>query len=305
MPTVAVAGPEADTLAGMLRARHLADLNVATAAEEAVVATADILLGPPDALAKLLPAVTSVRWLQSTWAGVKPLLDQPRRDFLLTGVRGIFGQSMTEYVLGWLLALERRIIERAGARRHWDERIDRGVQGRHIGILGTGDIGRAVARGCATLGMKVTGLNSDGRDVAGFEACYAMADRFAFAGGLDYLVGLLPDTPATDNVVDRALLASLAPGAVFINAGRANCVVDQDLLAALGQGSMRAAVLDVTREEPLPASHPFWGAEHLYLTCHTAAPTRSAAVLEIFVDNYHRYRQGEPLANAIDFQRGY
>jgi phosphoglycerate dehydrogenase-like enzyme len=242
--------------------------------------------------------------VQSSWAGVKPLVDHPRRDYLLTGVRGIFGQSMTEYVLGWLLALERRIIERAG-RRRWDERIETGVRGKRIGILGTGDIARAVARGCEMLGIVVTGLNSDGRGVPGFSACYPTLERLDFATGLDYLLGLLPDTPATDNLVDAALLSRLAPGATFINAGRANSVVDGDLLAALAQGPLRAAVLDVTREEPLPATHPFWAAENLYLTSHTAAPTGAEAVARVFAGNFERFRRGEPLADRVDFERGY
>jgi phosphoglycerate dehydrogenase-like enzyme len=211
---------------------------------------------------------------------------------------------MTEYVLGWLLALERRILERA-AQRRWDERIEAGVCGKRIGILGTGDIARSVARGCAALGIDVVGLNSNGRDVPGFSTCYPVAQRLGFATGLDYLLGLLPDTHATDNLVDAALLGKLAAGAIFINAGRANSVVDGDLLAALAQGPLRAAVLDVTREEPLPVAHPFWGAKNLYLTSHTAAPTGAAAVAGVFAENFERFQRGEALAGRVDFERGY
>jgi phosphoglycerate dehydrogenase-like enzyme len=275
-----------------------------TADAPAALARADILFGPPDVIASLLDSAPQLRWVQSSWAGVRPLVDHPRRDYVLTGVRGIFGQPMTEYVLGWLLALERRIIERAG-QGCWDERIEAGVRGKRIGILGTGDIARAVARGCAVLGIDVIGLNSDGRDVPGFSACYPVAERLGFAAGVDYLLGLLPDTPATGNLVDAALLDRLAPGAIFINAGRANSVVDDDLLAALAQGPLRAAVLDVTREEPLPATHPFWAAQNLYLTSHTAAPTGTAAVARVFAANYERFRRGEALADRVDFDRGY
>jgi phosphoglycerate dehydrogenase-like enzyme len=211
---------------------------------------------------------------------------------------------MTEYVLGWLLALERRILERAG-QHVWDERIEAGVRGRRMGILGTGDIGRAVARGCATLGIEVIGLNTSGRDVAGFSACYPVTERLGFAAGLDYLLTLLPDTPATGNLVDAALLGRLASGSIFINAGRANSVVDADLLAALARGPLRAAVVDVTREEPLPGTHPFWGVENLYLTSHTAAPTTAAAIVGVFADNYDQFLRGEALANVVDFNRGY
>ncbi len=211
---------------------------------------------------------------------------------------------MTEYVLGWLLALERRIIERA-MQRCWDERVETGVYGKRMGILGTGDIARAVARGCEPLGIDVIGLNSSGADVPGFRACYSAAQRLEFAAGVDYLLGLLPDTPNTNDMVDAALLSRLAPGAIFINAGRANSVVDEDLLAALAQGTLRAAVLDVTREEPLPPTHPFWSAGNLYLSSHTAAPTGAAAVAGVFAANFERFRRGEPLADRVDFARGY
>lgn len=304
MHTVVTTGQDAADLAARVIARSLPGLTVATVNDSDALSTAEILFGPPDALIDLLDRVPNLRWVQSTWAGVKPLVDHPRRDYLLTGVRGIFGQSMTEYVLGWLLALERRVIERA-LHRHWDERIEEGVLGKRMGILGTGDIGQAVARGCVALGIDVVGLNSNGRDVPGFRACYPVDRRVDFATGLDYLLGLLPDTAATGNLVNAELLGSLAPGAIFINAGRANSVVDADLLAALAGGQLRAAVLDVAREEPLPGSHPFWATGNLYLTSHTAAPTPVTAVVDLFASNYLRFRRGEPLAFPVDFARGY
>ena len=141
MHTVVVAGENADQLAARVRDLVPPALAVMTVDTPAALTRADILLGPPDVVARLLDSAPQLRWVQSTWAGVKPLVDHPRRDYVLTGVRGIFGQPMTEYVLGWLLALERRILERA-AQRCWDERIEAGVCGKRIGILGTGDIAR-------------------------------------------------------------------------------------------------------------------------------------------------------------------
>jgi phosphoglycerate dehydrogenase-like enzyme len=232
------------------------------------------------------------------------LIEHPRRDYQLTGLRGIFGQAMTEYVLGWLLALERGVIRRAQA-QHWDATVETGVADRRVGILGTGDIARAVARGCGALGMKPSGLNSSGSPVEAFDTCFAVADRLAFAEGLDYLVALLPETPGTNDLVDRTLLDRLSSGAIFINAGRANSVVDADLLDALADGRLRAAVLDVTRREPLPSEHPFWTVEGLFLTSHTAAPTSTGAVIEVFAENYRRYLAGSPLLHLVDFERGY
>ncbi len=304
MHRVVVVGNQAGELVRLLKEYQLPELTVCPPEAESALADAEILFGAPDALAGVLDEAGSVRWVQSSWAGVRPLVSLPRRDYTLTGVRGIFGQAMTEYVVGWLLGLQRGIIRRAHS-RCWDGTLDPGVHGRHIGILGTGDIARAVARGCRALGMTVRGLNSTGRAVAPFDACFATTDRLAFADGLDYLLALLPATPATDNLVDAGLLARLAPGAIFLNTGRANCVVDADLLDALASGRLRAAVLDVTREEPLPPDHAFWGVDGLYLTSHTAAPTAPAAIVALFAENYRRFISGEPLLHRVDFERGY
>jgi phosphoglycerate dehydrogenase-like enzyme len=267
-------------------------------------AKAEILFGAPDLLAVVLPHCPNVRWVQSSWAGVKPLVECPRRDYLLTGVKDIFGPPMTEFVLSWLLAIERRIPERYRAQR-WHNTPDGDVAGKTVGIMGTGSIGIAVARGCRFLGMTTRGLNTDGHRVEHFDECWPLAERLGFAGGLDYLVALLPDTPQTDDVIDAPLLAALKPGAVLINAGRGNAVRLDDLLAALASGALRHAVLDVLREEPLRADSPLWQVEGLSITSHTAAPTPERAIVNIFCDNYRRYRRGDPLHYVIDLIRGY
>jgi phosphoglycerate dehydrogenase-like enzyme len=211
---------------------------------------------------------------------------------------------MSEYVLGWLLALERRIIERA-ALSHWHGVPDRSLTGRSIGIMGTGSIGSHVAKTCAVFGLDVRGLNSDGRTVPGFDRCFASADRLAFAEGLDYLVAVLPDTAESTGLVDSRLLALLGEQAIFINAGRANCVREPDLLRALEHGPLAAAVLDVLPQEPLADDDPLWQVERLYITSHTAAPTAVDAAVDIFCDNYRRYQSGKELRHVVDFARGY
>ena len=115
----------------------------------------------------------------------------------------------------------------------------------------------------------------------------------------------MPETPATDGIVDGALLAALNHGAIAINAVRGNAIVMADLLAALETGQLRHAVLDVLREEPLPADSPLWHTPGLSITSHTAAPTPPDAIVQIFCENYRRYQAGEPLKYQIDLSRGY
>ena len=140
----------------------------------------------------------------------------------------------------------------------------------------------------------------------GFTACYPSTDRVAFAEGLDYLVSVLPQTAQTDNLMDHELLMRLNPHAIVINAGRGNAVVESDLITALNAGHLRAAVLDVFREEPLPPDDPLWSTPGVHIiTSHTAGPTPDEAVAEVFGRNLKRYVAGEPLTDAVRAGRGY
>jgi phosphoglycerate dehydrogenase-like enzyme len=174
-----------------------------------------------------------------------------------------------------------------------------------MGILGTGGIGTAIALAAKAFGLEVIGLNSDGRAVEGFTACYPSADRQIFAEGLDYLVSVLPQTAQTDNLIDREVLMRLNPGAIVINAGRGNAVVESDLIASLNAGHVRAAVLDVFREEPLPPDDPLWSTPGVHITSHTAGPTPDEAVAEVFERNLKLYLAEEPLADTVRAGRGY
>ena len=149
------------------------------------------------------------------------------------------------------------------------------------------------------------GLNSDGRAVHGFPSCSPRTERLAFAYMLDYLVSVLPQTPQTENMIEREVHIRLNPVALVINAGRGNAVVEADLIASLNAGHVRAAVLDVFREEPLPPDDPLWSTPGVYVTSHTAGPTPDEAIGEVFERNLKRYIAGEPLNDAVSADRGY
>ena len=308
MTKISVVSPEIDQLREHLAGRLPESVSVAWFSGADDVdhegLDAEIVFGAPDALAPLISRMPALRWVQSTWAGVTPLMAQDRRDYTLTGVKDIFGVAMSEYVLGWLLAQERRVIGYASSRQ-WKVLEARSPSTLRLGIAGVGSIGAFVAQRCAPFFQEVVGLNSDGRAVAGCDRCFPMSAIADFASGLDALVMLLPHTKHTDRVVDGAVLAQLNPGATLINAGRANALDLPAVLAALESGQLAAAVLDVMDQEPLPADSPLWDAPGLYLTSHTAAPTDSGAVVRIFLENLERYLRGEPLRGANDFSRGY
>jgi phosphoglycerate dehydrogenase-like enzyme len=265
---------------------------------------AEIALGAPDLLAPLIEDMPRLQWVQSTWAGITPFLDVPRRDYLLTGVKDIFGQSMSEYVLGWLLALQRGIIRRA-VTPCWDDRQDPGLSRLSVGIAGVGSIGSAVAQTLSPFVAEIRGLNSDGRDVAGCGQCFASEDKLAFAEGLQVLLMILPDTDKTDGLIDEAVLARLQPGAILINSGRANALELPAALRALESSQLGAMVLDVLDQEPLADDDPLWQVPGLYISSHTSAPTDMERIAGVFLDNLECYRAGRPLQGVIDFGRGY
>ncbi len=126
-----------------------------------------------------------------------------------------------------------------------------------------------------------------------------------FAGGLDVLAMILPDTPSTDRLVDGRVLECLHDGAILINTGRGNSLDLQAALLALRSGRLKAAVLDVLDEEPLADGDPLWAEPGVYITSHTSAPTEMDAIVDVFLDNLRRFEAGEVLAGIVDFERGY
>lgn len=284
---------------------------VAGAQPEALRALADgcdVWLGQPDLLAPLLREGLRPQWLQSTWAGITPLLAHGLpRDYRLTRAVGIFGQVMAEYVLGHLLAHERRLFARLAAQveQRWDHRLPRSLRGRRVLVVGCGDIGQAVANFLQPFGVELRGVASQTREQAPFVEVADLVDLPRLIAWADYVINLLPDTPATRDLYDARLLAYFRADAVLINAGRGVAVVDADLVAALEQNKLAAAVIDVCREEPLPPGHAFWTAPRLLLTAHSSAPTDPLLMSELFIDNLRRWQAGEALRGEVDFARGY
>ncbi|TWC34121.1 phosphoglycerate dehydrogenase-like enzyme [Pseudomonas sp. SJZ079] len=267
-----------------------------------------VWLGEPDRLAEVLRLGHKPQWLQSTWAGITPLLaaDLPQ-DYRLTRAVGIFGQVMAEYVLAHLLAHERQLFARAAAQaeQRWDNRLPHSLAGRRALIVGAGEIGLSVAQFLAPFGLELTGVASQARSLAPFAEVVGLADLPRVAAEADYLINLLPDTPATWGIYDAALFAQLKPSALFINAGRGVAVVDAALVNALELGQLAGAVIDVCRQEPLPTGHPFWSAPRLLLTGHSSAPTQPRLMAQLFLDNLARYRSGTELQGLVNFARGY
>lgn len=260
-------------------------------------------LGQPDRAAALLRQGVKPLWLQSTWAGYAPLLAAELPcDYRFSRAVGLFGQSIGEYVLTYLLQHERQVAARQLSQQEgrWDTRAPGTLAGRRLLLVGAGDIGQDIARLFAPFGMSLTGVARRARTLPGFARVVPLSELHQAAREADFVVNLLPDSAITHDLYDAAFFAALPAGALFINAGRGTSVVDADLIAALESGQLAGAVLDVFRQEPLPIEHPFWQTPNLHLTAHVAGPTPPAAAVRLFLDNLQRLRQGQPLRGAVE-----
>ncbi|CRL48312.1 hydroxyacid dehydrogenase [Pseudomonas brassicacearum] len=288
------------------------ELEVLTSGDSAelarLAADCPVWLGQPDLLATLLRQGHEPQWLQSTWAGITPLLvDGLPRHYRLTRAVGIFGQVMAEYVLTYMLGHEREVLARlvSQVERKWDSRQGQSLAGRKVLIVGTGDIGQTVAKFLLPFGVELYGIASEAREQAPFIEVGALADLPRLVGEVDYVINLLPNTPNTHDLYDAALFKQFKPTGLFINVGRGVAVVDADLVEALKEGHLAGAVIDVCRQEPLPQRHPFWTAWGLLLTGHSSAPTSPSMMVNLFVENLRAYEAGEALRGEVDFERGY
>jgi len=268
----------------------------------------DIVFGDTGRVKDVLPNFPNLKWVQTTSAGVERLMDPSlRRDYTLTNARNVFGGSMSEFVFGYILLHKKRMLERIQSQqtKKWD-RKDAGVlRGRTIGLLGVGSIGAHLASTAKHFRMKVRGFTRESKDCKDVDEYYHGNDLLRFADGLDYLVVVLPRTGDTDKIVNSEVLNTLPTHALIINVGRGNAVDEPALVEALTEGRIAAAVLDVTAQEPLPETHPFWTTSNLLLTFHTSAMSYPEDMVELFVENYSLYNEGKPLNHQVNFERGY
>ena len=271
-------------------------------------AQSDIALGEPKLIRDALPTLSSLRWVQAIYAGVEPLVEAGLcQDYVLTNARGVFGELMSEYVFGYLLFHEKKILERIRAQqaRQW-QRPESGVlRGKTIGLLGVGSIGAHLAGTAKHFKMIVRGYTRESETSPQVDSYYHGSDLLKFVEGLDYLVAVLPRTEETTKIIDSKFLAALPSHAVLVNVGRGNAVDEPALARALSEGKLAAAVLDVFDREPVPEDHPFWDTPNLYMTFHTSAISYPEDIIKLFVENYRLYIEGKPLKYVVDFKRGY
>jgi phosphoglycerate dehydrogenase-like enzyme len=304
MPKVLLLTEDSIEYIGILRQANLPNLEVFTEFNS----ECDIVFGNTGKIKNMLADLPNLKWVQTTSAGVERLMHPSlRRDYTLTNARNVFGESMSEYVFGYMLFFKKRIRPRVLAQRakYWDDEDGGVLRGKTLGLLGVGSIGAHIAMIAKLFRMNVWGYTRSSETSKHVDRYFHGEELQEFAEGLDYLVVILPKTEGTNNIVNSEVLDALPAHAILINVGRGNAVDSSALIEALNDNKLAAAVLDVTDPEPLPEDHPFWGTPNLFLTFHTSAISYPEDMVNLFVENYKLYIEGKPFNHQVDFERGY
>lgn len=248
-------------------------------------------------------------------AGVDAILDQERKHpgTLPAGVPLLrledtgMAQQMQEYALSYVLRYFRRFDEYQALqqRQEWQPLDPHSLDDFTIGILGAGVLGQSVARKLTEFGFSVRCWSCSAKQIDGVQSFAGEAQRAAFLDGVKLLINLLPNTPETVGILNRELFAQLSSGAYLINIARGAHLVEADLLAALEQGQLAAATLDVFAREPLPQDHPFWRHPRVTITPHIAAITLPQQAMDQIAANIRALEAGHAPAGVVDRQRGY
>jgi len=258
-----------------------------------------------------LPAMPKLRWAQSMTAGVEGWMALPDlpAGLTLTCARGTHRESMPENIIGALFYVAKPYAAAAENQKlgKWVQSVAQPLTGKTLGILGLGAIALDVARMAASFGMRVIGTKRRPEPMANVAEVLPAERTPEVLAQSDFLLLLLPATPETDSFINAERLGLMKPGAWLLNFGRGHVINDADLVAAVKAKKIAGAILDVFRQEPLPADHPFWTTEGIIVLPHIGGPhpQRDKVVARLFVDNLGRFLDGKPLKEVVDRNAGY
>ncbi|MCC6381110.1 MAG: D-2-hydroxyacid dehydrogenase [Dehalococcoidia bacterium] len=276
---------------------------------EAALAETEIVFGPNTMPASLVEAAPRLRWIQVINAGVERMAEEGllRRGFVVTNVSGLAAGPIAEYVLGTMIMLAKDMhgCLRDQIDHRWRFRFIGELAGKTCGVVGMGAIGRETARRARAFGMRVIASRrtaAPGETDPDCDELLPYAELGRLLSESDYLVLCVPLTAETVGLIGAAELRQMKATASLINIAR-GAVVDQDaLIAALREGTIAAAALDVVEPEPLPADNPLWNMPNVILTPHISGAVEGYGhrATAFFLHNLRRYLAGEPLENVVD-----
>lgn len=270
-------------------------------------ADVDYIIFAPTGPTRDFTPFTRTKAVLSLWAGVETVVDNPTlTQPLCRLVDDSLERGMVEWVVGHTLrhhlGMDSHITGQDGV---WRERFPPLAADRPVTVLGIGALGAACAQTLHQLGFPVTGWSRSQKDIPNIRCLAGNAGLKAALTDAEIAILLLPQTPATENILNRETLSLMATGSFIINPGRGPLIDDDALLAALDTGHIAHATLDVFRTEPLPANHPFWAHPQVTVTPHIASTTRPDSASRIIADNIRRGEAGQPFLHLVDRSVGY
>jgi phosphoglycerate dehydrogenase-like enzyme len=309
--------PQLAMLQELPKETSLAVGNSAEAFERAAP-QADVIFnwgGGRQLLREVFGASPNVRWVHSKAAGLDntlfpELIESP---VPLTNGRGVFSQSLGEFALAAVLYFAkdfRRMVRNQMAGR-WEPFDVVEVTGQTAGIVGYGDIGRAVATRLRAMGLRILAVRRQGPSLYNVDPLvdqiYSPRDRLEMIARCDYVVVAAPLTPDTRGMIGEAEFGAMKPNAVVINVGRGPVIDEAAMVRALTEGRIKGAGLDVFEKEPLSEGHPFYRLENVLLSPHCADHTADwqEQAMRFFLEQFERFRTGEPLRNVVNKKQGY
>lgn len=274
------------------------------------------LLHEERVLAEVWPYANTARWVHTLSAGVEGILfpELVRSPSLLTNSRGVFKRPLAEFaLLGMLMHFRKvRTLFSQQSAHSWAGMDVQMLRDKVMAVVGFGEIGRECALLGHALGMKILALrrNADrsGADML-VDRAYAPDGLHSMLAAADVVVCAAPLTVETRHLISTSAFAAMKPGVFIVNVGRGPVIDEQALIDALRSQRVAGAALDVFEREPLPQDSPLWDMDNVFVSPHTADHTVSPDSLQLtinfFIQNFHRYRNGEPLQNIVDKQAGY
>ncbi|MFB5661182.1 NAD(P)-dependent oxidoreductase [Alteribacillus sp. HJP-4] len=257
---------------------------------------------------KELAELPALKYVHIMSAGIEtvPLAYLKGREVVLTNSHGVHAKPISEYVIGMLLYHFKKIavLTKAQSEQSWLSEVTASeLEGKTIGILGTGSIGKEIAKKASIFQMTTLGMNSNGQAIEGFDQTYALKDRGELFRQSDIVCSVLPSTPKTIGIFNDTAFQQMKRGTVFMNVGRGDAVVESALAEALDQSIIELAILDVFDSEPLPRENPLWKHKKVIVTPHFSSKTDQYInrTLALFYKNYMAFRndQHQNLTNVI------
>ena len=284
---------------------------------ESDLKTATVIVGEPDE--NELSLAENLKLLQLTWAGADKFLKMKNftQSTTLATASGAFGEVISEYVIGGILALYRdfHFYIKNQQNHIWQKRETvETISGKTVLVLGTGDIGRTTAKKLKTLGVKeIFGIRRKSKEdfLENFDEIFDIVELETLLPKADIVVCCLPETNATIGVLNEEMLSLMKENSVLVNVGRGSLIVTSDLIEILKQNKIKGAVLDVFESEPIPQGSEIWDMENVIITPHIAGPSFSGdeatkdKIWKICFENIESYLCGGTLKNVVDFDREY